>query len=288
MEDEEGYMAIDPATRASNPTIPPKETKDPSSNLLWWKIGLGISLAGVAVLTLVLILLTFRVFQGSAETILQHPVLFPADLCDSQNRSVLEYLSKLPRHNTCKTPSASCLLMNKNLQYPEKEAEAAKLSPNAYQHSPAGVEGSKMLEDFRSTLKQKLCEASTEGGRCYLCPMTWLLHKNKCYWFSESIQPWGNSKEDCLAKKSQLLVMDDQEEEEFIQKRKPVPVWIGLSFTLPHKKWIWVNGSLLNQTLFPTIQPEEDGCGALSVNKIFPELCTTDLNWICQKESVLI
>ncbi|XP_061475192.1 uncharacterized protein LOC133380946 isoform X3 [Rhineura floridana] len=246
MEDEEGYMAIDPATRASNPTIPPKETKDPSSNLLWWKIGLGISLAGVAVLTLVLILLTFRVFQGSAETILQHPVLFPADLCDSQNRSVLEYLSKLPRHNTCKTPSASCLqhrlcprwhgivlqvgwagniilvmavivlgvlVMNKNLQYPEKEAEAAKLSPNAYQHSPAGVEGSKMLEDFRSTLKQKLCEASTEGGRCYLCPMTWLLHKNKCYWFSESIQPWGNSKEDCLAKKSQLLVMDDQEEE---------------------------------------------------------------------------
>uniref|UniRef100_A0A670IS32 C-type lectin domain-containing protein n=1 Tax=Podarcis muralis TaxID=64176 RepID=A0A670IS32_PODMU len=85
-------------------------------------------------------------------------------------------------------------------------------------------------------------------GSCHLCPMQWRLHKNKCYWFSETIQSWEKSKEDCIAKKSHLLIIDDQEEKEFIQKNGKL-VWIGLIVSLPEKKWIWINGSLLQEKL---------------------------------------
>lgn len=42
--------------------------------------------------------------------------------------------------------------------------------------------------------------------------MMWLLHKEKCYWFSTTILSWEKSKNDCIAKKSQLAVIYDQEQ----------------------------------------------------------------------------
>ncbi|XP_077781345.1 killer cell lectin-like receptor subfamily B member 1B allele C isoform X1 [Podarcis muralis] len=176
-------------------------------------------------------------------------------------------------------------VINKTPQDREKQVKASEWSPNTTQYSPAGCEGSKASEDFRSTLKEKLCE--TGDGSCHLCPMQWRLHKNKCYWFSETIQSWEKSKEDCIAKKSHLLIIDDQEEKEFIQKNGKL-VWIGLIVSLPEKKWIWINGSLLQEKLFPAMQPEEGSCGALQDNEIYSELCSTQLRWICQKESVLL
>uniref|UniRef100_A0A670IRG8 C-type lectin domain-containing protein n=1 Tax=Podarcis muralis TaxID=64176 RepID=A0A670IRG8_PODMU len=122
---------------------------------------------------------------------------------------------------------------------------------------------------------------------CHLCPTQWRLHNNKCYWFSETIQSWEKSKEDCIAKKSHLLIIDNQEEKEFIQKNGK-SVWIGLIVSSPKKKWIWINGSLLQEKLFPAMQPEEGSCGVLYDDEIYSELCSTQLHWICQKGSVLL
>ncbi|CAI5767951.1 C-type lectin domain-containing protein [Podarcis lilfordi] len=181
--------------------------------------------------------------------------------------------------------SFSSLVINKTPQDREKQVKASEWSPNTTQYCPAGCEGSKASEDFRSTLKQKLCE--TGDGSCHLCPMQWRLHKNKCYWFSETIQSWEKSKEDCIAKKSHLLIIDDQEEKEFIQKNVKL-VWTGLSVSMPKKIWIWTNGSLLKEKLFPAIQPEEGSCGAFEDKKIYAELCSAELKWVCQKGSVLL
>ncbi|XP_062977741.1 killer cell lectin-like receptor subfamily B member 1B allele C [Elgaria multicarinata webbii] len=139
-------------------------------------------------------------------------------------------------------------VMNKNSQHPEQGAML--FSHNAHKYSHDGR--NKTLEDFKSILKQKLCEAataSTENGSCHLCPVTWLLHRHKCYWFSKSIQNWMQSKGDCVAKKSQLLVIHDEEEKEFLQKNIVEKVWIGLHVTPQEKKWIWINDSPLNRTL---------------------------------------
>ncbi|XP_038226757.1 killer cell lectin-like receptor subfamily B member 1B allele C [Dermochelys coriacea] len=150
------------------------------------------------------------------------------------------------------------------------------------------------LEDFRSYLKQNLCEvenSSAEGSECKLCPRHWVPHRDKCYWLSEENQYWSRGRDDCSRRGSQLLVIQDQEELEFIQNttRNQNPMWIGLNITSPGRKWTWMDGSPLNQTRFTVLgSAEENSCAAVKKNQIQSELCTTVYKWICQKEAVLI
>uniref|UniRef100_A0A674IU79 C-type lectin domain-containing protein n=1 Tax=Terrapene triunguis TaxID=2587831 RepID=A0A674IU79_9SAUR len=51
-----------------------------------------------------------------------------------------------------------------------------------------------------------------EGSRCRLCPTEWLMHEGKCYWASKESRIWHKSHDDCSAKSSRLLVIQDQKE----------------------------------------------------------------------------
>uniref|UniRef100_A0A8C3XNL0 C-type lectin domain-containing protein n=1 Tax=Chelydra serpentina TaxID=8475 RepID=A0A8C3XNL0_CHESE len=126
---------------------------------------------------------------------------------------------------------------------------------------------------------------------CELCPKDWLLYGDKCYWFSKAIKGWEQSRDDCLMKRAQLLVMDDREELTFIQNitQDQHQVWIGLNVTSPGRTWTWQDGSPLNQTLFPVLDPaQENNCASVKKNKIHSEICQTDLKWICQKAAVVV
>ncbi|XP_062977740.1 uncharacterized protein LOC134395507 [Elgaria multicarinata webbii] len=85
---------------------------EPSSKLLWWKIGLGVSLAAVVVLTVILIVLSLSAFQGPSETgqmVVQHPVVLSTHLCGSNDSSLKDHFYKLPKKNSCTSADASCL-----------------------------------------------------------------------------------------------------------------------------------------------------------------------------------
>ncbi|XP_044839799.1 killer cell lectin-like receptor subfamily B member 1B allele C isoform X2 [Mauremys mutica] len=130
-----------------------------------------------------------------------------------------------------------------------------------------------------------------EGSGCKLCPATWLLHRDKCYWVSGKMKPWNESRDDCSAKHSQLLVIRDGEELEFIKNstQGSTFVWIGLSLSSLGKTWIWLNGSQLNHTLFPLpVQDNGNSCGAVKGNQIQSDTCATEYEWVCQREAVLI
>nr|XP_025044458.1 killer cell lectin-like receptor subfamily F member 1 [Pelodiscus sinensis] len=150
------------------------------------------------------------------------------------------------------------------------------------------------LEAFRSSLKQNLCDtenSSAGGAGCKLCPRHWVPHRDKCYWLSDGSKYWSRGRDDCSRKRSRLLVIQDWKEMAFIQniRRDQNPVWIGLNITSPGSNWTWVDGSLLNQTLFTVSGPaEENSCAAIENNQIQSEICNTDFKWICQKAAVLI
>ncbi|XP_077187433.1 killer cell lectin-like receptor subfamily B member 1C [Paroedura picta] len=98
-------------------------------------------------------------------------------------------------------------------------------------------------------LRQKLCKPLdnniTENSSCRLCPQHWNLHENKCYWISKEKQTWSKSKESCIAKHSRLLVIQNQEEVDFIESimEGAQLLWIGLKATFPERKWIWLDDS---------------------------------------------
>ncbi|CAM5105184.1 unnamed protein product, partial [Natator depressus] len=89
------------------------------------------------------------------------------------------------------------------------------------------------------------------GSGCKVCPRDWLPHRDKCYWVSKESKFWSESFKDCERRKSQMLVIQDREEMEFIQNitQGTNLVWIGLTIKSPEKKWTWVNTSPLDQSL---------------------------------------
>ncbi|CAM4314262.1 unnamed protein product [Lepidochelys kempii] len=87
-----------------------------------------------------------------------------------------------------------------------------------------------------------------KGSGCKLCPRDWLLHGDKCYWLSKERKDWTGSRDDCSGKSSRMLVIQNQEEMDFIQDvvQDANYIWIGLQVTPPGGKWTWVDGSPLD------------------------------------------
>uniref|UniRef100_A0A7M4E6Z4 Killer cell lectin-like receptor subfamily B member 1B allele A n=2 Tax=Crocodylus porosus TaxID=8502 RepID=A0A7M4E6Z4_CROPO len=190
------------------------------------------------------------------------------------------------------------VLSVKVLQGPSQEA-AGDATPSTVPGSGSvtgalsGCGCSPGLKDLVSRLQRSLCAPnqlrSSGGTSCRLCPVDWLQHSGKCYWFSQETQPWHESRKDCAAKDSEMLVAPHLDEMELVHKvtQGQYPVWIGVRVVSPAEEWIWVNGSTLDQNLFPLLGPAGgNSCGVLKGDQTTSEVCTAEFKWICWKESV--
>uniref|UniRef100_A0A8C0IR65 C-type lectin domain-containing protein n=1 Tax=Chelonoidis abingdonii TaxID=106734 RepID=A0A8C0IR65_CHEAB len=124
---------------------------------------------------------------------------------------------------------------------------------------------------------------SAGGSGCKLCPTDWQLRGDKCYWVSRGGEMWSESRANCSARGSQLLVIRDSEELEFLKHLTQGShlFWVGLSISSPEKAWTWLDGSRLDQTLFPVSGPAEgDSCGAVKGNRIHSDTCDSAFQWI--------
>ncbi|XP_074873422.1 killer cell lectin-like receptor subfamily F member 1 [Carettochelys insculpta] len=160
---------------------------------------------------------------------------------------------------------------------------------------PAGAAEDTPLEELVSHLRQRLCDtasgSSAGSSGCKLCPRDWLTYRNKCYWLSKASAFWSESWKDCETRTSQMLVIQDKEEMGFIQNvtQGTHLVWIGLAIKSPEHKWTWVDGSPLDQSLFPvTGSAEGNSCGMIRRNRINSESCNTEFKWICQTGAILL
>ncbi|XP_060126986.1 killer cell lectin-like receptor subfamily B member 1B allele C [Zootoca vivipara] len=128
---------------------------------------------------------------------------------------------------------------------------------------------------------------SSVTSPCKVCPVQWKLHRDKCYWQSEVIKTWEESKHDCSTRDSQLLVIQDKEEMDFIKNiTKHSKYWIGLLKS--EKKWIWITRSQLDQSLFSEPDYAKGNSCAVLRYKVTSESCGSVLRWICQKDPLLL
>ncbi|KAG6922409.1 killer cell lectin like receptor F1, partial [Chelydra serpentina] len=154
---------------------------------------------------------------------------------------------------------------------------------------PSTAECSARLERFRSQLCHPAPPGPAGGSGCKLCPTDWQLRGDKCYWVGRESKTWSESRADCSARGSQLLVIRDREELESLRAltRGMSQFWVGLSVSSPEKAWTWLNGSRLDQTQFPVSGPAEgNSCGAVEGNQIRSETCSSAFQWICQRDAV--
>ncbi|XDA75018.1 hypothetical protein R6Z07M_005237 [Ovis aries] len=89
--------------------------------------------------------------------------------------------------------------------------------------------------------------------------MPWQQIRDKCLYFHEAFKPWNDSLADCSTRESSLLLIQDKEELRLIQNlinKEGMLLWVGLNFTLPEKKWKWINGSFLNSNIIDSTFPD--------------------------------
>ncbi|KAM6420255.1 LOW QUALITY PROTEIN: killer cell lectin-like receptor subfamily F member 1 [Pluvialis apricaria] len=135
-------------------------------------------------------------------------------------------------------------------------------------------------------LMEELCEHG-RGKTCELCPPGWQLHRRRCYYFSEEGASWGDSQRNCLARKSQLLVIEDEIEMEFIDNKEKDTkyIWIGLT-----KQWSSAEDPGVKENRIAVKRTETDKTCAVyrRKNVIQEDNCQTLNKWICKKNATLL
>ncbi|KAL1773306.1 SIGNR1 alpha [Sigmodon hispidus] len=140
---------------------------------------------------------------------------------------------------------------------------------------------------------KELMQLKTEvhDGLCQPCPRDWVFFNGKCYFFSKSQRNWYDSITACKEMGAQLVIIETDEEQSFLQQTSKVkgPTWMGLSDLHNEATWHWVDGSSLSPSFVqywnrgePNNVGEED-CAEFSGDGWNDLKCDALRFWICKK-----
>ncbi|XP_028713212.1 CD209 antigen-like protein D [Peromyscus leucopus] len=140
---------------------------------------------------------------------------------------------------------------------------------------------------------QELKQLKTEvhDGLCQPCPRDWVFFHRSCYFFSKSQRNWHNSITACQEVGAQLVIIETDEEQTFLQQTSKAkgPTWMGLSDVHNEATWHWVDGSPLSPSFVqywnkgePNNVGDED-CAEFSRDGWNDIKCDTLNFWICKK-----
>uniref|UniRef100_A0AAR2JZM2 C-type lectin domain-containing protein n=1 Tax=Pygocentrus nattereri TaxID=42514 RepID=A0AAR2JZM2_PYGNA len=112
------------------------------------------------------------------------------------------------------------------------------------------------------------------------------------YYISTETKTWNKSREDCRQRRSDLLIINSKEEQDFIEKfRRGQKAWIGLTYNKTEGVWKWVDGSALTTKFWRSGEPNGKGNEDCVVTGYvsdpvqswadFP--CDNKFVWICEK-----
>uniref|UniRef100_A0AAY5L3D5 C-type lectin domain-containing protein n=1 Tax=Esox lucius TaxID=8010 RepID=A0AAY5L3D5_ESOLU len=100
------------------------------------------------------------------------------------------------------------------------------------------------LTKERDRLKQSLVQKG--------CPKRWERFGSSCYYLSGKDSNWMDSREDCLERGADLVIISSPEEQTFVSGLKPKGrgVWIGLKGSVTNATWTWVDGTTMTTSAF--------------------------------------
>ncbi|XP_040893047.1 CD209 antigen-like protein E isoform X2 [Toxotes jaculatrix] len=131
----------------------------------------------------------------------------------------------------------------------------------------------KQLEDRNTELMNTLKNVEDEKNRLEIimrelsgcvsyqqCPPGWREINSRCYFLSDDIRTWEESRKDCKSKLADLVVISSEQEERALYQLNGEGVllfWIGLHGT--NGTFRWVNGAALTESFWQLGQPDHGG-----------------------------
>ncbi|KAM9672384.1 C-type lectin domain family 4 member E isoform 3-T5 [Trichechus inunguis] len=95
------------------------------------------------------------------------------------------------------------------------------------------------------------CYNDGSGSVKNCCPVNWEHFQSSCYFFSTNTMTWALSLKNCSAMGAHLVVINTQEEQEFLFYTKPKrkEFYIGLTDQVVEGQWKWVDGTPFKESL---------------------------------------
>ncbi|XP_049645422.1 CD209 antigen-like protein C isoform X2 [Suncus etruscus] len=127
---------------------------------------------------------------------------------------------------------------------------------------------------------------------CRPCPWDWEFFLGSCYWFSKSLNNWKSSMSACELLNAQLVVINSEAEEKFLQSweaRHKKRTWIGLSDHQNEGSWRWVDNTPIELSYWKQGEPnndEDEDCVELYNDGWNDDKCNQEKVWICEKTAV--
>ncbi|KAM3912080.1 uncharacterized protein RB166_020562 [Leptodactylus fuscus] len=97
-------------------------------------------------------------------------------------------------------------------------------------------------------LDSPLQENCQRRAVCLFCSAGWHFFEMSCYLLSPQTRNWQESLHWCRKQRARLVVINSQEEQNFLKKTVKTPSWIGLSDRDMEGQWQWVDGTPYNST----------------------------------------
>uniref|UniRef100_A0A3Q0R664 C-type lectin domain-containing protein n=1 Tax=Amphilophus citrinellus TaxID=61819 RepID=A0A3Q0R664_AMPCI len=123
----------------------------------------------------------------------------------------------------------------------------------------------------------------------------WKYFSHSVYYISSIKKSWNDSREDCLQRNADLVIINSREEQTFMRQFKK-RAWIGLTDTEKEGTWKWVDGTQPTISYWGTDEPNSDkgrdeDCGEIQFfereNCWNDTPCDTEKVWICEKNLTL-
>uniref|UniRef100_A0A4W5QKA4 C-type lectin domain-containing protein n=1 Tax=Hucho hucho TaxID=62062 RepID=A0A4W5QKA4_9TELE len=125
------------------------------------------------------------------------------------------------------------------------------------------------------------------------CPQGWQKFESSWYFLSTETKTWNESREDCLERGADLVIINSDKEQTFLFNLK-MRLWIGLTDSVNEGTWTWVDGTPLTTRYWHKPQPDNAGptgnedCVEIRTDQRPLEAwndlsCDSKLNWICEK-----
>ncbi|XP_074483052.1 uncharacterized protein LOC141762852 [Sebastes fasciatus] len=123
----------------------------------------------------------------------------------------------------------------------------------------------------------------------------WVYFNGSVYYISSLRKTWQESRDDCVQRGADLVIINTVEEQEFI-RRFQKPLWIGLTDQETEGRWKWVDGTLLTISFWAYPEPngndwsDEDCAEITDHNSIYnwnDDQCYRINFWVCEKTSSL-